>query len=192
MHVSLNRKNIRYKLFSFLFVVFILSSCGVKREATWSKNMQHQHKPKSLITACNTSTNPIKPEVRSPCIRLLRIHILCFKNSDTNWEPVQKNKTVKYLQFNERRFTSRDLVFFEGQKRNGKVGHVGIVTEIGSGGEFKFIHASTNNGVIISASTEPYYASRYLRGGRVLKETATQRAAVSTRAPKHSKEKTND
>ena len=62
-----------------------------------------------------------------------------------------------------------DLVFFEGSRRNGIVGHVGIVTEIISNGEFRFIHASTSGGVIISASTEPYYAIRYLRGGRVIR-----------------------
>lgn len=63
-----------------------------------------------------------------------------------------------------------DLVFFEGRRRDGSVGHVGIVTETRSDGTFRFIHASTNYGVIVSLSTEPYYASRYLRGGRVLEE----------------------
>lgn len=61
-----------------------------------------------------------------------------------------------------------DLVFFEGRNRNGKVGHVGIVTETFPNGTFKFIHASTSRGVIISSSTEPYYAARYLRGGQIL------------------------
>jgi|AGTN01.1.fsa_nt_gi Cell wall-associated hydrolases (invasion-associated proteins) len=61
-----------------------------------------------------------------------------------------------------------DLVFFEGRRKNGLVGHVGIVTETRPNGEFRFIHASTGHGVIITSSTEPYYASRYLRGGRVL------------------------
>lgn len=63
-----------------------------------------------------------------------------------------------------------DLAFFEGRRKNGRVGHVGIVTEIKRNGEFNFIHASTNLGVIISSSTEEYYASRYLRGGRVLED----------------------
>lgn len=65
-----------------------------------------------------------------------------------------------------------DLVFFEGRPKNGKVGHVGIVTTISPNGDFKFIHASTTSGVIVSSSKEPYYASRYLRGGRVLKQHA--------------------
>lgn len=61
-----------------------------------------------------------------------------------------------------------DLVFFEGSRKNGAVGHVGIVTETFDNGEFKFIHASISDGVIISSSTEPYYSSRYLRGGKII------------------------
>lgn len=61
-----------------------------------------------------------------------------------------------------------DLVFFEGRSRNGRVGHVGIVTQVKANGDFDFIHASTSRGVIVSKSTEQYYASRYLRGGRVI------------------------
>lgn len=66
-----------------------------------------------------------------------------------------------------------DLVFFEGRRRDGNVGHVGIVSELLPSGQFKFIHASTTSGVIISSSSEPYYAARYLRGGRVLEENAS-------------------
>lgn len=73
-----------------------------------------------------------------------------------------------------------DLVFFEGRRKNGKVGHVGIVTETRSNGEFRFVHASTGYGVIITSSGEEYWASRYLRGGRVLKGNE---AVLSRRAP---------
>lgn len=66
-----------------------------------------------------------------------------------------------------------DLVFFEGNRKNGRVGHVGIVTEAFANGHFKFIHSSTSDGVIISSSREPYYASRYIRGGRVLEKDAS-------------------
>lgn len=62
-----------------------------------------------------------------------------------------------------------DLVFFEGRNHNGRVGHVGIVSDVKRNGKFKFLHASTNYGVIFSSSEEPYYKARYLRGGRVLR-----------------------
>lgn len=68
-----------------------------------------------------------------------------------------------------------DLVFFEGRSQNGRVGHVGIVSDVKRNGKFKFLHASTNYGVINSASDEPYYKARYLRGGRVLKNIETKK-----------------
>ncbi len=61
-----------------------------------------------------------------------------------------------------------DLVFFEGRSHNGRVGHVGIVTDSKSDGTFNFIHASTQRGVIISNSQEDYYRRRFVGGGRVL------------------------
>lgn len=63
-----------------------------------------------------------------------------------------------------------DLVFFEGRSPKGKVEHVGIVCDVFPNAEFTFLHASVNRGVVVSHSTEPYYASRYLRGGRVLRD----------------------
>jgi cell wall-associated NlpC family hydrolase len=76
-----------------------------------------------------------------------------------------------------------DLVFFEGRLKSGKTEHVGIVTETFSNGHFKFIHSSTSRGVIISSSKEPYFAARYLRGGRVLEENASYVTRRPARKP---------
>lgn len=65
-----------------------------------------------------------------------------------------------------------DLVFFEGRSHNGRVGHVGIVSEVRRNGNFKFLHASTQHGVIFSSSEEPYYKARYLRGSRILQDAS--------------------
>lgn len=81
-----------------------------------------------------------------------------------------------------------DLVFFEGRSHNGRVGHVGIVSAVKSNGDFEFIHASTSRGVIFSKSTERYYASRYLRGGRVLNEGVEVAEEASKKASKQSKQ----
>jgi len=85
-----------------------------------------------------------------------------------------------------------DLVFFEGRAHNGQVGHVGIVKELLPNGEFRFLHASTASGVIVSHSAEPYYASRYLRGGRVLKENNALVAAKRIPKEKTKEEKRID
>ncbi|MBQ7791159.1 MAG: C40 family peptidase [Rikenellaceae bacterium] len=66
-----------------------------------------------------------------------------------------------------------DLVFFSGRSGGQtSVGHVGIVVE-SNGEQFDFIHASTSRGVIVSHSTERYYASRYIGARRMLPSIET-------------------
>jgi len=60
-----------------------------------------------------------------------------------------------------------DLVFFA-TAGGSRVSHVGIVHDIGHGGEVKFIHASTSKGVIISSLNEKYWNQAYLFVRRVL------------------------
>ncbi len=52
-----------------------------------------------------------------------------------------------------------DLVFFK--IRNNQISHVGVYLKDG-----KFIHATTQSGVIISHLSEPYYEKYYYSGGR--------------------------
>ena len=61
-----------------------------------------------------------------------------------------------------------DLVFFSGRRKSKKVGHVGIVVSAEKDGKFNFIHSSSQNGVIISSSEEPYYLARFIKAGRVI------------------------
>lgn len=61
-----------------------------------------------------------------------------------------------------------DLVFFTSRSSGRNVGHVGIVWEVDhETGEFKFIHASTRNGVKIS-NFEGYYVNRYIGAKRIV------------------------
>lgn len=59
-----------------------------------------------------------------------------------------------------------DLIFFinRGQRR---INHVGMVVEV-TGDEVKFIHSSTQSGVIISSTKEPYYNRTFVQINRVL------------------------
>lgn len=61
-----------------------------------------------------------------------------------------------------------DLVFFKGRSTRGGVGHVGIVVDADDNGNFKFIHAATSSGIIISSCNEPYYAKRYVGSKRII------------------------
>lgn len=60
-----------------------------------------------------------------------------------------------------------DLIFFRTSRRN-RINHVGLVIEK-NGKEIKFIHASIKKGVIVSSTSENYYARTYAKVGRVLK-----------------------
>ncbi len=63
-----------------------------------------------------------------------------------------------------------DLVFFGGRGNKKVVGHTGIVVDADvSTGVFRFIHASTGAGVIVSRSTEEYYSKRYLTARRIFR-----------------------
>jgi lipoprotein Spr len=59
-----------------------------------------------------------------------------------------------------------DLIFF---KTNGRsvINHVGMVTEV-TDGEIKFIHSSTQKGVIISSTKEPYYGRTFAQCNRII------------------------
>jgi len=58
-----------------------------------------------------------------------------------------------------------DLLFFN---TRGGVSHVGIYLQ-----NNKFVHASTNNGVVISDMSEAYYEKRFIGAGRIDKEFET-------------------
>ena len=64
-----------------------------------------------------------------------------------------------------------DLVFFGARGNIRSIGHVGIVVDVDlDRGMFRFIHASTSNGVEIQRSTSPYFMMRYMGAGRILPE----------------------
>lgn len=62
-----------------------------------------------------------------------------------------------------------DLVFFGGSRSHRSVGHVGIVVDVDpQNNTFRFVHASSSQGVKISSSSESYYSRRYIGARRVL------------------------
>jgi cell wall-associated NlpC family hydrolase len=59
-----------------------------------------------------------------------------------------------------------DLIFFinRGQHR---INHVGMVVEV-NGDDVKFIHSSTQSGVVISSMNEPYYKRTFVQLSRII------------------------
>jgi len=70
-----------------------------------------------------------------------------------------------------------DLVFFNGRGGGSAIGHVGIVTSVGSNG-FEFIHAASN-GITITSSQDAYYVKRYVGACRVVDQVVANRPAIS-------------
>lgn len=61
-----------------------------------------------------------------------------------------------------------DVICFNGRNANsGRIGHVGIITEI-KDGEIYFIHASVQRGVTLSKVSEAYYKPRFVTIKRIL------------------------
>lgn len=61
-----------------------------------------------------------------------------------------------------------DLLFFDIDRLEGKVNHVGLVTSI-VGNDVFFIHSTTKKGVIISSINESYWKEAFLKAKRILK-----------------------
>lgn len=63
-----------------------------------------------------------------------------------------------------------DLVFFATGKRKRKVTHVGLVTDVRSRKDVKFIHASSSLGVVETNIYAEYYEKRFRGARRVIEE----------------------
>lgn len=167
-----NATTVYKKIAAILFTTILLASCGAGRNTVTHKNT-HTSIQNDLISYSRKFVGkPYRHAGKGPgsfdCSGFTSFVFREFgyklnsssEGQDRQFPTIGDTKDLK----------KGDLVFFEGRREDGRVGHVGIVTENRPDGTFKFIHASTNYGVIVSSSTEPYYASRYLRGGRVLEE----------------------
>lgn len=81
--------------------------------------------------------------------------------------PRSSNDMAKIgIKLDEDEIQKGDLIFF---RTNGRsvINHVGMVTEV-SGDEIKFIHSSTQKGVIISSTKEPYYGRTFAQANRII------------------------
>ena len=81
----------------------------------------------------------------------------------TSAEQARQYETIK-----KQELQVGDLVFFQGRRINGRVGHVGIVVEKNDdNNEFSFLHASVGEGVTITNSTSKYFQQRYVKAVRI-------------------------
>ncbi len=176
MSLSFYSINKIIKILSVIALVVTFAACGAGKSSVASKQKQSSAIQDDLLAYSKKYLGrPYRYAGKGPnAFDCSGFTSFVFKNFGYNLSSSSagQDRQVPTIERKEK-LSVGDLVFFEGRRRNGVVGHVGIVSEISSNGNFKFIHASTTSGVIISNSTEPYYASRYLRGGRVLEDNAS-------------------
>ncbi len=127
----------------------------------------------SLVVQCARQYlgTPYRYGGRSPkafdCAGFARYVYRQFGRDLPGWSGAQARLGVEVT--DTRNLQPGDLVFFGGRHNTKTVGHTGIVVDADSiTGTFRFIHASTGAGVIISRSTEPYYRVRYLTARRIM------------------------
>lgn len=179
------------KIALLLLLAVVIASCGARKTAVTSTKKLSGTQQDIIDYGMKYLNKPYRYAGKGPnAFDCSGFTSFVFKEFGFNLSPSSagQDKQVPSIRKKED-LQVGDLVFFEGRAHNGRVGHVGIVKEILPNGEFRFLHASTSNGVIVSRSTEQYYASRYLRGGRILPENnqLAMTKKVSEEKPKTAK-----
>ncbi len=154
-----------------LFIAVVITSCSTARRATSSDRATAALQEDIVNYGLKHLGKPYRYAGKGPgAFDCSGFTSFVYKKFGYNLGASSSDQDRQVTTIKSKRYLEKsDLVFFEGHRRNNRVGHVGIVVDVKPNGDFSFIHSSTSNGVIISKSTEPYYASRYLRGGRVIK-----------------------
>lgn len=158
-------KSTSYKtrtLFSFLLVVFLLSSCAGGGKARMSK-------VNTVVQTARSYTGvPYKygGTTRSgiDCSALL-YH--SFRSIKINLPRVSKDQAKEGEKVGLRDLIVGDMVFFALGKKRNEITHAGIVTAVRGKKDVRFIHASTKLGVTESNLYSPYYIQKFKRARRV-------------------------
>ncbi len=161
-----------FKVVSFVIISLLLVSCGAGRTTVSSSKTFPTLQDDIIQYGRQYLGKPYRYAGRGPdAFDCSGYTAFVFKEFGYTLDSGSAGQERQFPHITDReKLQKGDLVFFEGRRKNGKVEHVGIVTETLPNGVFRFIHASTGSGVIITSSSDYYWASRYLHGGRVLEE----------------------
>lgn len=154
-------------LLYLLAVLFLVTSCKSTSSTTSSSKKTSRLNEQIIDDATDKIGSPYRyggtTKSGFDCSGLV---FTTFQKNDislprTSYEMSKKGTIVKK---NDCR--KGDLIFF---KTNGKsrINHVGIITEVDND-EIKFVHSSTQRGVIISSTKEDYYRKSFAQINRIV------------------------
>jgi probable lipoprotein NlpC len=190
MTATLSRDNLKTKqLLSLLIISFIAISCGTSKNITSKKNTNTKtvtktenlrnldskfdgKVPKSINDILKDAEKYIGTPYKfggntSSGFDCSGFTVKVFEENDFKLPRRSSDQAAAGEKIDIKEVKPGDLLFFA-TAGGSRVSHVGIVHDIGNGGEVKFIHASTSKGVIISSLNEKYWNKAYLHAQRVL------------------------
>lgn len=91
---------------------------------------------------------------------------VAFEKENIRLPRISREIATKGIPISLQDIEEGDLVFFKTSRKN-VISHVGLVVEAKSG-EIKFIHSTTQAGVIISSLEEPYWKKAFVEVRRVI------------------------
>lgn len=165
------------KTASLLLLLLFLGSCKTsttiitsKKDAEKSTNI-NTNSSKLAIDIINTAKKNLGSPYKAggttsagfDCSGLVYVS---FKKYDILLPRASIDMSKVGKQLKQKDIQKGDLIFF---KTNGKsvINHVGLVTDVNDD-EIKFIHSSSQKGVMISSTKEPYFKNSYAQANRVI------------------------
>ena len=91
---------------------------------------------------------------------------VAFEKENITLPRISRDIATKGVPVSLKDIEKGDLVFFKTSRKN-VISHVGLVVEANRG-EVKFIHSTTQAGVIISSLDEPYWKNAFTEVRRVI------------------------
>lgn len=151
------------RLTFYLLVMIFLSSC-----ASAKKNRVRQQKINRVVSTAQTFIGtPYRyggtTRKGMDCSALL---LTSYKTVDVSLPRTAKAQSDIGKKISINNLQPGDLVFFARKKHRRKVTHAGMVTEVRSKDDIRFIHASSSRGVIENNLLSKYYRGVFVKARR--------------------------
>lgn len=163
------------KYCTLLFFAFLLVSCGSSKKTTTSKRTTSTTKSSNRV-ASSSIIDHAKTFQGAPykfggttkrgmdCSGLVYV---AFQQENIQLPRVSRDMAKRGKRISITKANKGDLVFFQTNKNNNQINHVGIVVS-NKKKILKFIHSTSSKGVIISSLDERYWKSTFVEVRNIL------------------------